>query len=87
MISRKSSRKLIGNFPKNKWKHNVSLKVFHETNTKTIEMFWSITNQTLFTVKKKLPKPIEGVQYKDLKYTLKSMNAVIILLVISFLGS
>ena len=39
MISSKASRKLKYTFPEKKWKHNVSLKVFHEINTKTFEDF------------------------------------------------
>ena len=39
IICRKASRKLKDNLPDNKRKHNVSLTVFQETNTKTIEDF------------------------------------------------
>ena len=48
MISRKASRKLKYNFPENKGKNNSSQTVFHETNTKKLEDFWSITNQNMF---------------------------------------
>ena len=36
MIYRKASTKLKYDFPENKRKHNASLTVFHETNTKNI---------------------------------------------------
>ena len=37
MISGKASKKLKNNFPENKQKHNVSLTMFHDIDTKRLE--------------------------------------------------
>ena len=47
-ISSNSSRNLKDNLPTNKHKHNASLTLYHETNTKKFDNFWSIKNQNIF---------------------------------------
>ena len=86
MISRKSSNKLKYFFPKHKQKHNVSLKLYHETNTKKLKEFL-VDNKPFFKYNtKKLPNPSADHRYKYLKHTLNSMNAFILSLVIFFWG-
>ena len=74
LMYRKSSRKLKDNYPGKK-KHNASLTLYPETNTKSFENFSSIINQIVFESElEKLQKLSADHQYKYLKYTLKSMN-------------
>ena len=80
MISRKSSRNLKDNFPNNKRKHNGSLTLYHETNTKSLEVFLVNKKAESFYSSEieKLPQPSADPQHKYLKYTLNSMNAFIL---------
>ena len=58
-ISRKISRNLKENFPNHKRKHNVSLKLWHEVNTKKLEYFLADNKQEPWygSEVKVLPKP------------------------------
>ena len=88
MISRKAYGKLKNIFQENKRKHNVSLSLYHETNTKTLENIL-VDNKLEYFYEyelKKLLKPSADPQYKDLKYTYNSTNAFLVLLVICFEG-
>ena len=44
-VSRKFSKNFKDNFQNQKWKHNVSLKLWHEVDIKKLEFFWLITNK------------------------------------------
>ena len=67
---------------------NVSIILYHETNTKNLRIIWSIAKQNFYESElEKLPKPSADPQYKGLKYTLNSINVFLLLLVISFMGS
>ena len=59
-------------FPENKCKHNMSLKVFYENNTKEREDFfgWKQTGLLFDTDLQNLPKHSGYGQFKDLKLTL-----------------
>ena len=59
-------------FPKNKWKHNASLTLYHETNTKKLEDFL-VDNEPEYFCEyelEKLTKPSAYPQCKYLKYNL-----------------
>ena len=44
-MSKNISRNLRDNFQNNKWKHNVSLKFYHEKPPKYLNIFWLKKNQ------------------------------------------
>ena len=48
MISGKAYRKLKNNLLENKRKHNASITMFYETNTKTFEAFLGLKKQIFF---------------------------------------
>ena len=89
MISSKASKTTKEIFSEKKVKHNLSLILSNETNTKKLEKVLVENKPEYFfkNILKKLPKHSEDVQFKYLKHSLNSINEFLLLLVMSFVGS
>ena len=83
-VSRDFSKRFKENFPKHKRKHNVSLNLWHEVNTKNIEYFMVDNKQEPWYDSK--PSVDGKKQHFNYQY-LNSMTIFILSLVIYFVGS
>ena len=80
---------ILKKIPNHKWKHNVSLILWHEVNTKTLDylMFDNKWEPFYGYEVDVLTKPSVDGQKNDLNLTLNSMNIFLLSLVISCVGS
>ena len=82
-VSRNFSNNFKEKFPNHKRKHNMSLKLWHEVNTKELEYFLVDNKQELCYYSK---PSADGLKKIEFKY-LKSMNLFLLSLVIFCVGS
>ena len=82
-VSRNFSNNFKEKFPNHKRKHNMSLKLWHEVNTKKLEYFLVDNKQELCYYSK---PSADGLKKIEFKY-LKSMNLFLLSLVIFCVGS